>query len=185
MFTGRVGQNENVPTPEKPPFLYHGSAHKHIEELEPRNESVRDPGEGPVVFATQELALATIFMAAGVVESGKSGDVPYAVIVGTKEIFKRDDNGGHVYILPSASFEKDPNKGLGEYEWTSKKKIKPDKKIEYSSTLDAMVGKGVQVYFVDKDVHERIRESNDHGLEILKGLKSENQMTGVNIRSLD
>lgn len=169
---------------EKPPFLYHGSAHTDIEELEPRKESVRDPDEGAVVFATQELALASIFMASGVVESGKF-NIPYAVIKDSREHFIENDRGGHIYVVPSESFYSDPNKGLGEYEWITKQKVKVTEKIEYPSTLDAMLKNGVQVYFVDDETHKKIKESKDFGFSILKTLVSENQQRGINIKGLE
>lgn len=170
---------------EKPPFLYHGSAHKNTEKIEPRNVSVRDENEGPVVFATQELGLATIFMAKGITESGKFGDVSYAVIVNTKENYIKDDTGGHVYVVPSDSFENNPDIGLGEYEWTSKEAVVPVDKIEYPSKLQAMLNNGVQVYFIDKATHRKIQDSDDHGLSILQSLQSENQKTGINVLKLE
>jgi hypothetical protein len=169
---------------EKPQFLYHGSAHRDIAELEPRNNGFRDPDEGPVVFATQELSLATIFMAEGNVKSGKFNDVTFAAILDSKEEFIKNDKGGHVYIVRSDSFECDPAKGLGEYEWISREKIKPEKVIEYPSVLEAMMETGVQVYFIDTEVRERINKSEDHGRSILKGLESENQRREINVRPI-
>src|SRR3989344_850823 len=173
-------RNEHIPNKEKPPFLYHGSAHGDISELEPRAEGVRDPNEGPVVFATQELALATIFMADGVVESGKFDSTPYAVINGSRENFIKNDKGGHVYIVPSDSFQNDPTKGLGEYEWTRREKVTADRVIQYASVLKAMLQNGIQVYFVDTQTHQKMKASDDHGLSILQKLESENQRTGIN-----
>lgn len=69
---------------EKPPFLYHGSAHRDIEELEPRANSYRDLEEGNVVFATPDLAMATIFMTKESRGSGVFGDIPYIYIIKPK-----------------------------------------------------------------------------------------------------
>ncbi|MBI4158266.1 MAG: hypothetical protein HY505_01420 [Candidatus Yanofskybacteria bacterium] len=168
---------------EKPPFLYHGSPHKDIEAVEPRKEKYRDLEEGELVFATQDLAIATIFMTKASRGSGSFGDVPYVYIIEPREEFIKDDNGGHIYVLPSDTFACDPNKGLGVYEWTSKEKVKPVRKIEYSSTLDAMLENGVQVYFMDEETHRKIEVSKDHGLSIYRELESENQRRGINIRS--
>lgn len=177
-------QKETLPNKEKPKFLYHGSAHKNIEELEPRNKSVRDDNEGPVVFATQELSLAAIFMAEKTKNIGFFGDVPYCVILASREEFARNDKGGHIYVVPSDNFETDPKKGLGDYEWTSKGKVKVTEKIEYASVLEAMIENGAQVYFVDHDIYKKIKESKDHGLAILQNLESENQRIGKNIKPL-
>ena len=166
--------------------MYHGSAHKNIEELEPKNQSVRDLEEGEVIFATPDLALATIFMINSRFQtgSGKFNDVAYCYIVSSREEFIEKDKGGHIYVLPSDSFENDPHKGLGFDEWTSKQKVKPVKTIEYDSTLNAMIENGVQVYFVDESTHTRIEQSEDHGNSILSELESENQRRGINIKKL-
>ncbi len=169
---------------EKPPFLYHGSPHKDIEAVEPRKEKHRDPEEGELVFATQDLAIATIFMTKDSRGSGAFGEVPYVYIIGPRERFIENDNGGHIYVLPSDTFACDPNnKGLGVYEWTSKEKVKPVRKIEYPSTLNAMLENGVQVYFIDEETRRKIEASKDHGLSIYRELESENQRRGINIRS--
>ncbi|MDO8686790.1 MAG: hypothetical protein Q7K11_01095 [Candidatus Berkelbacteria bacterium] len=176
---------ENKKSPEKkerPPFLYHGSQHKGLEEVEPRKKTSRDPEEGELVFATQDLAIATIFMTKAHRSSGAFGDVTYVSIIEPREGFIKNDNGGHIYVLPSDTFICDPNKGLGVYEWTSKEKVKPVRKIEYLSTLDAMIENGVQVYFIDEETFEKIKQSDDHGYSIFQSLQSENQRRGTNVR---
>src|SRR3989338_10485979 len=89
---------------EKPPFLYHGSPHKDIEAVEPRRERRRDSEEEGLVFATQDLAMATIFMTKTTRGIGVFGEVHYAYIVEPREEFIKNDNGGHIYILPSETF---------------------------------------------------------------------------------
>ena len=74
---------------------------------------------------------------------------------------------------------------MGEFEWISRQSIKPTEKVVYESALDAMIDNGVQVYFVDKETFEKIKESEDHGVGIIKTLESENQKRGVNIISLE
>ncbi len=177
---------ENQKSPEKkekPPFLYHGSPHRGLEEIEPRKTTVRDPEEGELVFATQDIGLASVFMAnSRHYGCGRFNETKYCYIVEPGEEFIRRDKGGHIYVLPSDSFETDPNKGLGVYEWTSKQKVKPIEKIEYTSALDAMLANGVQVYFIDEETHKKIEQSPDHGYSILQGLESENQRRGANVR---
>ena len=82
--------------------------------------------------------------------------------------------GGHIYVLPSDKFISDPNKGLGEYEWTSKESVSPIDKIEFPSTLDAMIKNGVQVYFVEPSEFNKIEPENKDA-EVIKNFESENQ----------
>ncbi len=177
-------ENQNLPEKkEKPQFLYHGSPHRDLEVIEPRRKSHRDPEEGELVFATQDIGLASVFMAnSRHYGCGRFNETKYCYIVEHREEFILRDKGGHIYVLSSDGFENDPNKGLGEYEWTSKQKVKPKEKIEYPSSLDAMLENGVQVYFIDKETHKKIEQSNDHGYSILQDLQSENQRRGINIK---
>ena len=174
---------------ERPPVLYHGSPTPDLEELKPKTESWRDKKEGPQVFATSDKRLATIFIGkefkeSSIVRSGKFGDIPYAVILGSREEFIKDDKGGYIYTLPTNKFECDPEKGLGVNEWTCKVTVKPRTVEKFDSALDAMLEAGVQVYFVDDKIYQKINESKDHGYSTLKTLKSENQCRGVNVKVL-
>lgn len=177
---------EQMPSKEKPPFLYHGSPHKSIEEFEPRISKGTGEEFGAMVYATPDLTTASAFLAEVKKEwtAGKFGNV-FVLIPLSREEFIKNDKGGHIYILPSNTFESDPKRGLGEYEWASKTSVKPIKKIEYPSALDAMLENGVQVYFVDDNTYRQIKESEDHGFSILKNLKSENQRRGINIKLLE
>ena len=47
---------------EKPSILYHASSNRGVEEFKPRNKSIRDAKEGPVIFATPDFGLAATFM---------------------------------------------------------------------------------------------------------------------------
>ncbi len=177
---------KNTIEQEKPPFLYHGSPHGGVEELNPSRKKQRDINEGPKIFATPNLWLATLYMAN---ESGKDcgtfNGTPYTLIIGSREEFIAKDKGGHIYVLPSDKFTSNPDKGLGRLEWTSDEKVKPIKTIEFKSTLDAIIENGVQVYFVDAETRAKIKNASDHGLAILKNLKSENTERGINAKSLD
>jgi len=161
----------------KPTVLYHGSPHGGIEELEPRSEKTRDSNEGPVIFASPSLAIAITFTA-NTRASGFINDTPYVIIVGDREEFIRNDNGGHVYILPSDNFVFDHQKGMGMYEWTTKVKVRPIDKIEFSSSLDAMLENEVQVYFMEEETYKNL---DDHHAGLEK-LESENQRRGVNVK---
>ncbi len=172
---------------EKPAFLYHASPNKDIKIFEPRAESVRDPKEGPVVFAAKDIGFAAGFLiklADRWTNIGKFGDVPY-IIIGDKEKFLETDKGGAIYVLPGNKFDTDPDKGMGEEEWTSKRPVRPINRIEFTSALQAMLDNGVQVFFVTKEVFKKISHSKDHGADILKNIKSENQKRGMNYRPFE
>jgi len=168
---------------EKPPFLYHASSNRSIEKFEPRAESIRDPEEGPVVFATPDLALATTFLVNETNDSwtqiGKIDGVPYMVIRDKKH-FIRCDKGGSIYKFSNDSFICYPDKGMGEDEWVSKDPVTPLEKTDVESALDAMIENGVQIFFVDKKTFNRISHDEDF-IDIIKRLESENKRRGKNV----
>jgi len=84
-------------------------------------------------------------------------------------------------FLALINFTIDPRFAKSTKEWTSKVPVKPLSKTEYQSGLEAMLGVGVQVYFVDKNIFRKIKNSEDHGYSILRTLKSENQKEGRNV----
>ena len=136
-------------------------------------------------YATQDLATASIFLLSGVYYGcGRFGETQYTWIISDRDEFIRNDKGGHIYVLPSDSFEISQGRGLGNYEWASKTPVKPVRTIEYPSALDAMIENGVQVYFIDKEMHRRIEASDDHGRSIYNSMESENKRRGVNARKL-
>ncbi len=167
---------------EKPITLYHGSSNREIKRFEPRSEKVRDPKEGPKVFATSDRRMASVFMVGADdswANSGTHNGVPYLVI-SDRERFEKLDKGGAIYHLPSDTFESDPYKGLGSIEWTSSEPVEPFHKEEHRSALEAMLEHGVQVYFVDPDTYEQTQTAPDHGFSILKSAISENQRRDIN-----
>jgi hypothetical protein len=165
----------------KPKFLYHASQNRDIEILEPKKDKVRDPKEGPVVFATPYLDYASCFLASTddswVKISRFSTDhswktkTSWNVIIGDKNRFTENDHGGVIYVLPSKTFYCDPEKGTRESEWISKEPVRPIKKIVYKSGLTAMLENGVNVFFVSKSIFDRITASSDHGWSIISKLK--------------
>ncbi len=168
---------------EKPPVLYHASHDENIEEFTPRQGNIRDPKEGPVIFATPDPALASIFLIRNHNDSwthiGYWNDTPTVIIKENREIFIGKDTGGVLYELPSNSFSFHPTRGMGEKEWTSTSPVKPNTKTTYPSALEAMIYNGVQVYFVDPITFESIDSAQDHGLAILQSLRSENETRGI------
>lgn len=170
---------------DKPIVLYHASQNRDITEFEPRNRKVRDPNEGPKVFATPSKSLATIFMIptdSRWVTSGLHNHVPYIVISDEKS-FRQLDHGGTIYHLPPETFEVDLTKGLREYEWTSSETVKPIEKEEYKSGFEAMLDSGVQVFMVNAETFDQIKNSTDHGFTILKEIESENKKLNRNYKS--
>lgn len=158
---------------EKPPVLYHASKNADIKVFVPRAEKVRDPEEGPRVFATPSRAMASMFIVESDdswVQSGTINDEPY-IVISDEERFRSLDKGGVIYSLPNNTFENDPDKGLRELEWTSKDPVVPIDKEIIQSALDEMLSNGVKVYFVDKETFVRMQNAPDHGVSIIEQLR--------------
>lgn len=185
--------NESFPIPEakrverqeKPAVLYHATSNADIVEFEPRQESTRDPKEGPVVFATPDKAYASQFLVPGDDRNSIRGyynRIPTIVICSSREDFEKNDSGGIVYELPSDTFDFDPKQRMGEKEWTSRVPVKPTGKTSYKSTVGALIESGTQVYFVDRVTFEKMRSEENAGFETLLTLTSENEKEGKNVR---
>lgn len=149
----------------RPKVLFHASTSGDIEEFEPRQEKVRDASEPPQVFAAPSPVVSSLFMLptddtfvkSGSYDNGKT----WVFIIGDMENFKTMDKGGWIYTLPAQSFDVDPDKNLGLFEWTSKIPVKPQSKKFYPSALQAMFAMGVKMYVVDKKTFARFKEEND------------------------
>jgi hypothetical protein len=168
---------------QKPTEFYHASPNGDIAEFVPLAESMRDPAEGPQVFATPSRAMATIFLVKtddSWANSGSIDDVPY-MIISDEARYRAADTGGYVYTLPPESFVNDPKKGLGPLEWTSSVKVIPAKKEFYPSAVEAMIDAGVQVYFTDLEAYRKIQNDIDHISEYLYALESENRRRNKNV----
>lgn len=170
---------------EKPPFLYHGSPNGEIEEFEPKISGGSGERYGALVYAAPDIATASIFMAniKGNWSAGRFSGVPYALIPMPWDKFIKNDAGGFIYVLPSDTFNFERGRGMGEYEWASKDKVVPIRKIQYPSALEAMLENGAHVYFVGQDTFRGIKKSEDHGLWILRQSQSENQKRGINAKA--
>jgi len=162
------------PTPpefEKPAVLYHASPNRNIDRFEPRQESVRDPEEGPVIFASPDEAYVSMFIIRAGDDWTRRGrfgaDEPWHMIISDEKRFRAEDKGGAIYHLSSASFHSDPERNMPGIEWASKEPVEPTGKEEYDSALSAMLGHGVEVYFVTPEVFTAIQTSDDHGSELL------------------
>lgn len=168
-------------------YLYHASHNKDIEILEPRAESVRDPNEGPVVFASHDKALVTCFLVPtddswSKISQYRNNNHPtlYVMCISDEKRFRELDKGGAIYYLSPEGFFLDESKS--NTEWTSKVSVKPLRKEVYDSGLDAMINNGILVYFCDKaTLLDLKKEPWDvaRAMNILKSLVSENEKLGL------
>jgi len=159
---------------EKPLILFHASRNPHITVFEPRAETTRDKNEGPRVFATPNRAIASLFLVAtddSWVQSGAINGVPY-IIISDEERFRAMDTGGAIYSLPSDTFVYNPNKGLGELEWTSTEAVCAINIEHVQSAITDMHTHGVKVYFVNPDTFNAIQTAPDDGASIIANLNS-------------
>lgn len=140
--------------------LYHGSTNRNIKVFEPRADSVRDKNEGPVVFATPSLKLASCYLfkwddswvdQPTPMPDGDKTDYQVVMVISDKSRFKKEDKGGSIYILPAHGFKFDESKGLGIYEGINRAKVTPISQLNFSSGLEAMQQLGVQVHFVSRE----------------------------------
>ena len=181
-------KQNNQEKKEKPEVLYHASRTSGIKEFVPNRGNYRDEDEGAVIFSTPNKALASAFLVEGHgdhwMQIGFYGDIPVVVINADREEFIKNDKGGVMYAFPSTTFDYNPNKGMGDKEWTSRESVKPLSEVQYPSALNAMMENGVQVYFVDKKNFNEINNSDNHGYNILIGLTSENEKNNTNVRPL-
>lgn len=170
----------------KPKVLYHGTSQCDIEEFEPRmNPGSSGAANGPMVYATDDIVAASIFLidVHGSWSTGQFG-AWYVIISEPRESFLSHDQGGCIYELPSDTFETGTIGGFGENEFASPVPVKPIKKQHFDSALDTIMQHGVQVYFITPDQYEKIESAPNHGYSILKGLESENQRRGINVKPL-
>ena len=167
--------------------LYHASQNKNIEMLKPQAESVRDPNEGPVVFASHDKVYVTCFLVPtndnwSKISHYSTSRHPtiYVMSILDEKRFRELDKGGAIYHLSSNGFYLDETKNSTE--WASKVSVRPFKKELYNSGLDAMIENGVIVYFCDKSTFLKLKEEPwniKRSMRIYKGLASENEKRGL------
>jgi hypothetical protein len=143
--------------------LFHGSVNRDISILEPRASHVRNPEEGPVVFATPSAALAScytfIWDDSWVHQTVDNGQV--TMVIGDKERFESQDTGGAIYMVPRHYFSFDSNRGLGIYEWVSKEKVGILLEIGYKSSFAVMKQFGVKIYFLSPEEFKLYLKSSE------------------------
>ncbi len=157
---------------EKPPVLYHGSGNRNIEIFEPReNTRQKDKEKKEFVFATDSLVKALPYMFKSKergfsYSSGEIKGVVFAVFPLTEQELRDRDKGGAVYELPNEAFDE----GDG-YEWASENPVKVSNKIEFDSTVDAMIENGIKVYCLSQKDYENYSVLNS-GQEIFSFLQN-------------
>jgi hypothetical protein len=142
----------------KPKKLFHGSGTNNLTILEPRAINTRKKQEGEVVFAAQDFALACMFMSPRADDSWKRLwriDTTYYIVFSDEQRFRENDKGGSVYEVPLEKFELIQESN--DTEWVSKSSVKVLKEYCFDSTLKALIDNNVQVYFVDKELFEEIK----------------------------
>ena len=151
---------------KKPENFYHGSANKDIIELEPKQKSYRKKEEGELLFASPDIAGATLFLVRMFDNESRKGyeDGIYYFVISDKDKFRELDKGGTVYVLPDSNFTNDREQWSRE--WATKQKVKPLNKIHFDSALKAMVENGVKVYFTNKEMFEKILKERRYRLII-------------------
>jgi hypothetical protein len=167
----------------KPSFLYHASPISDLKVVEPKKNTAPEGFKnGAVVFATDNFAFSTQFLVThddSWANGGAFGDIFFFVVSDEKR-FRKNDRGGCVYLVPSKYFA-----NYTRHEWFARKSAKVISRVVFSSGLEAMLIAGVQVYFVKPHVYVNIQKSNDHGVNILNALKSENEKKGLKVEKLD
>ncbi len=148
-----------------PHTLFHGSPTMNLEVINPKPLGTRCHAQ-PIVFASQHIALAALFMLKhqGKFACGRlpSGDVFY-LTEDTKRCI-RDDHGGAIYVVSSATFFCQTQISLGLDEWISYAALRPLAKFTFPSALEAILDFGVKVYCVDSCTYAqywRLRSDND------------------------
>ncbi len=180
---------ERRTSPEKPKILYHGSTNGEITEFTPRLSHGTGSEHGEQVYASPSLMVASVFMAKEYIKqpwsSGFYGGAYCALITIPRDEFLQRDKGGYIYAIDSKSFSTKEGRGLDDQEYASSEPVTPETKVFYPSVLETMIELGVQVYFVNKDEYETLKDSTDDQKHLcLKKLRSENMVRGVNIKEI-
>lgn len=153
--------------------VYHASTNKNISLFEPRAENFRDPNEGPVIFATPSIRLASCYLFKwndswvhqSISTDNNGSNYEVYMIIADRERFNRIDSGGAIYLLPAKNFKFDKYRGPGEYEWTSHEPVRPFGQINFPSALEAMRKFGVKIYFLNESQFEKYLKSTSEERE--------------------
>lgn len=158
-----------------PATLFHGSPENSIDILRPKPLGNRCKGQ-PIIFATHHIGLAATFMLKhkGKFACGRlpNGDIFY--MTNDKRRCIAEDQGGTIYVVPSATFFCEAHVSLGVDEWISYSAIRPLAKFSFPSVLDAMLDFNVKIYFADNETYYRywhLSSSEDEWVAFFKHLQ--------------
>ena len=152
--------------------LYHSSPIKNLKKINPQRTLSNNKYIGDFVFATKDKRLSLMYMLPKgfpILMNSKSSS-PYVVICGEVEDVIQKDKGGALYILPSKTFHKTPQKELIEYEMVSRDSVAPIDEIDYANVLNALNIEGISIYFVDDTVFSNLIDNPEQD-NIVKHLK--------------
>jgi len=165
-FCNTIFANDNILSKCFIPIdlVYHGSPNKNLTILDPLAESIRDPKNRMVVFATSSIQVASCYLFKWdnswvqqlvLWKNNELTKFEVYMVISDYKRFKNVDAGGAIYFLPAKNFNFNhsnnyDNNGLGIYESTSSETIIPFTKMYFSSAMDAMKTFKVKVYFINK-----------------------------------
>ena len=153
-------------------FLYHGSGVVDLKEILPKRTLSKDKYIGDFVFATRSKLLAIMYTAVKGHYSimNTKGKSPYIVICAEPSEYKaKDIKPVAIYKVPAESFTQSPQKELSEYELVSTIAVNTVSSEVYESSLEAFSKNRIDVYFVNKELFDKIVKAGDSGSEnILK-----------------
>ncbi len=152
--------------------IYHSSPIKNLKIIKPQRTLSKNKYIGDFVFATKDKKLSLMYMLPKgfpILMNSKSSS-PYVVICGETEDVIQKDKGGALYVLPSKTFHKTPQKELSEFEMVSKDPVAPIDEIDYENVMSALNIEGISIYFVDDTVFSNLI-ANPKQNNIVKSLK--------------
>jgi hypothetical protein len=152
-------------------ILFHASTNKDMDKIKPTRTLSKDRYIGNYIFATSDRILATMYLVTrgNATLMNSKAEPPYVVICADEAEYLKNDKGGAIYELPSETFTVTPQKELSEYELVSRQSVNPLTKITYEKSLDAMLGAGITVRFVDQQTFDSLI-GNPRQTELIKNL---------------
>lgn len=143
--------------------VFHGSGKKKINVFVPKSVKERGSSEGPVVFASPSLKVASCFLIewtdSWVTMLVSRNDLDRShfevnLVISDADRFIREDTGGSIYLLPSKGFTYKKEIGLGIFEWAKKSTVKPFGQIDFNSSVEAMRKFGVKLHFMNQEQYK-------------------------------
>ena len=138
--------------------LYHASPYKDLQKIQPQRTLSKDMYIGDYVFATSDIKLAAMYLVTRGNATLMNTDamLPFIVIRNNPKDYVANDMGGAIYIVPDTTFKKSPQEGLEKSELVSSVAVTPIDKIIYRRSIDAMKEMGIVIYFVTKEIFDKL-----------------------------